>query len=212
LLDANAKAGQYGEEKLVPHRYDFNERMAMSSSESSNCTVGKILMDNIPGATGIRKSTESEDRQGTDWWIGHVSGNEMSVDCKVRQSDWAATHPDEDDLALEIWSVKEKRKQGWTLDERKRTDYILWLFKDTGRWCLLPFHMLCSVFRERLHEWANRRTGYRRAIQKTPTADGEYTSECVFVPRKTIWDALYEKFGGQLPCENKENPNPKENK
>ena len=125
------------------------------------------------------------------------SSNFLSVDTKVRKSDWAATHPDEDDLALESWSVVESRVIGWTRNEKKRTDYVLWFWKDTGRWCLLPFRFLCKVFQDNWEVW---RDEHRTEKQFTPARNGRaaYHSECVFVPRKEIWAEMYKHFSGML--------------
>jgi hypothetical protein len=90
--------------------------------------------------------------------------------------------------------VIERRKIGWTRDPSKRTDFVLWHWQDTGRWCLVPFPMLCKVFGEFCPAWASPGSGYRRARQFTP--DGRYHSECVFVPRQVVWDAILERFGG----------------
>jgi hypothetical protein len=131
-----------------PQRYEFDERRAMSSGVASSTSIEAILLANIPGAVAVRAADEAADRMGTDWWVDHVSGHSQSVDAKVREEDFARKGCD--DLALETLSVVERNKVGWTLDETKRTDYILWLWKDTQRWCLVPFPMLCQVFKEHL--------------------------------------------------------------
>lgn len=173
--------------------FDFYERMSMSQGVSANAKISEILMGNVPGATAARLASPKDDRNGTDWWLDHTSGKSISVDCKVRESDWLATHPDEDDLALETHSVIEANKVGWTRDPQKRTDYILWLWRDTGRWCLLPFPMLCGVFMDSWKRWSNE---FRIARQVTVAPSGSYHSECVFVPRRTVWRAIYLKYGG----------------
>lgn len=168
--------------------YSFRDQLVMSDGVAATAAVHEILLDAIPGATGVRRATEQADKSGTDWWVDRINGAPLSIDLKARKEDWVRyLH---DDLALEVWSVVESRKQGWTLDATKRTDYILWLWKDTGRWCLVPFPMLCTVFRERFGEWLE---AYGTARQNT---EGRYHSECVFVPRIVVWRAIYERFGG----------------
>lgn len=166
----------------------------MSSGHAVNASVGDVLLKNIPGAVNVCVSTEAEDRKGTDWWVHLENGKRLSVDCKVRASDWAATHPEEDDIALESWSVMQKDIVGWTRDSNKETDYILWLWRDSGRWLLIPFPMLCAVFQEKWGEWKKR---YRTAVQYTPRQNGNgYNSECIFVDRREVWAEIYKKFGG----------------
>ena len=149
-----------------------------------------MLCQNVPGAVRVEKASEQEDKKGTDWWIILSNGDRLAVDCKVRESDWAQRG--HDDLALETWSVIEANVPGWTRSEKKRTDYILWLWKETGRWCLIPFPMLCKVFSLRWEEWSKT---YKVAKQRTPGLR-PYHSECVFVPRRIVWAEIYRQFSG----------------
>jgi len=178
-----------------PISYGFDDRLAMSCGTAASSNIGEILLANIPGATQCRRANQNEDKHGTDWWVDHVRGSPLSVDVKVREEDYAAKPKSRaaDDLALETFSVVESSKTGWTRDECKRTDYILWYWKDTGRFCLLPFAMLCAVFRE---EWQKWKQLYKTRSQHTPGPNGGYHSECVFVPRREVWAAIYRKFGG----------------
>jgi len=180
---------------MRPYEYSFDERLEMSQGVSTSKSVRDILVENIPGALGAYKSTQEEDRSGVDWWVKHKSGHHLSVDCKIRGRDF---REDEergfpDDLALETWSVVEKEIPGWTLRDDKKTDYILWLWKDTGRWCLVPFPMLCKVFQENMDRWVEY---YGPPVQQF-TPEGKYHSECIFVSRKEVWSEIYKKYSGQ---------------
>lgn len=178
---------------MQPINYDFNERLNMSNGYSSKKDVASIILENIPSSTNVIKAHSENDRNGTDWWVETLSGNFLSVDAKIRSKDFSLHG--QDDLALEIWSVVEKKVVGWTRDKKKRTDYILWMWTDTGRWCILPFQMLCFVFENKLSEWIK---NYKIAMQFTPNHCG-YHSECVFVPRHEVWRQIYFAFGG---CKN----------
>ncbi len=172
--------------------YSFQEQMKVSEGAGEK-DITTILLASFPTAVEVEKASTSDDRQGTDYWIIIQSGQRLSVDVKVRAMDWAYKHPDEDDVALETWSVV-GTKIGWTRDVKKRTDYILWLWLDTGRWMLVPFPMLCSVFVRCWEEW---RGAYKTRIQPTANRDGsQWKSECVFVPRSVIWAEIYAAFGG----------------
>ena len=180
---------------MQPRDYGFGERMAMSQGVAASADVRVILLTEIPGAVNVQSAATVNDKQGVDWWVEMSTARHLAVDAKVREKDWAATHPDEDDLALETWSVVEQRIPGWTRDMHKRCDYVLWLWKDTGRFCLVPFPMLCRVFSQNWSLWSQR---YRTARQHTPREGGGYHSECVFVPRRELWAAIYRQFGGNL--------------
>ena len=172
--------------------YSFGDQLAMSQGVAVNNDVAAILLQAIPGAVAVQPAHQTNDRQGTDYWVEHARGTHLSVDVKVRKEDYAAKpEPDRaDDLALETWSVVRK-KIGWTRDPSKRTDFILWWWKTTGRWCLLPFPMLCQAFQEKWHEWS---ACYETHRQYTP--EYGYQSECVFVPRLVVWDAIYHQYSG----------------
>ncbi len=175
-----------------PHSYDFDQELKASEGVAVGSTVAEILLAQLPSALNAHKAHDHNDRQGTDWWVEMRAGHFVSVDCKIRKQDWLAKG--KDDLALETWSVVEKRKVGWTRDVNKRTDYVLWLWKDTGRFVLIPFQMLLRVFESHWQVW---RKKYQCNVQKTVRGGGrEYHSECVFVPRKDLWAAIYLEYGG----------------
>lgn len=179
----------------MPRDYGFDERMAMSQGVATNADVRTILLAEIPGAVNVSQAASVNDRQGVDWWVEMSTARHLAVDAKVREQDWAATHPGDDDLALETWSVVEQQVIGWTRDPSKRCDYVLWLWSDTGRFCLVPFPMLCRVFIENWQQWARR---FKTARQHTPRGSGGYHSECVFVPRRELWSAIYRRFAGNI--------------
>ena len=175
-----------------PISYTFDGQLAFSDGAANAARVDDICMKQIPGAVSVERASKQADRNGTDWWIRRNGARPLSIDAKVRKQDWAATHPDEDDLALETWSVVESGVKGWTRNPKKQTDYILWLWVDTGRWCLISFPMLCAVMEDKWREWIAR---YKTKQQFTP-GDPGYHSECVFVPRREIWKEIYNRFAG----------------
>lgn len=175
----------------VAIEYGFGDRLNMSEGVCVTADVKTILLGNIAGALNVVKAHEKNDRTGVDWWVELPGARWVGVDAKVREQDWAARG--KDDLALETWSVVEKKVPGWTRSEDKTCDYILWLWKDTGRFCLIPFRMLCTVFQDQWRAWCDK---YQVARQFTRTGGGGYHSECVFVDRREVWAALYRRFAG----------------
>lgn len=173
--------------------YGFDERLRMSSGVAAVADVKTILLANIPGAVSVTQAAAANDKQGIDWWVELNTARHLAVDAKVREQDWAAKKPHEDDLALESWSVVEKQVPGWTRDASKKCDFVLWLWKDTGRFCLIPFPMLCSVFSRQWVKWQRQ---HKTRQQYTPRANGGYHSECIFVPRREIWAEIYRQYGG----------------
>ncbi len=178
--------------------YDFNEQLKMSQGIAINPDIEVLLMLQVPGAKQVYLATKSEDRNGTDWWVARESERRLSIDVKVRSRDWATRplpgHAAADDLALETWSVTETRKVGWPRDPTKQTDYILWFWTDTLRWCLVPFVLLSRVFQEKWEDWSEQ---YKTRRQESRDNGRMWHSECVFVPRRTVWAEIYNRFGGQ---------------
>jgi len=179
---------------MDPREYGFSDRLVMSTGHAASSDVRSVLLESIPGALSASPSAKENDRLGVDWWVEMTGARHLAVDAKVREQDWAATHPDEDDLALETWSVVEKNIVGWTRDVAKRCDYVLWLWADTGRYCLVPFPMLCRVFTDNWQRWS---LEYKVRRQMTTGHFRDYHSECVFVPRREVWAEIYRTFGGQ---------------
>jgi len=175
------------------NEYDFDEQLIMSAGHATSADVRSVLLASIPGALNVHQAGLENDRRGIDWWVEMTNAKHLAVDAKVREADWAASHPDEDDLALETWSVIEKGVIGWTRDANKRCDYVLWLWTETGRYCLVPFPMLCAVFCTHWQRWKSK---YKVSKQCTHRGGTEYHSECVFVPRREVWGKIYETYSG----------------
>ena len=170
--------------------YSFQEKLLWSQGKATGQRIADILLQAIPGAWRVRPANSQDDRNGVDYWVDHVRGRPLAIDVKVRDTDYRAICG-KDDLALEIWSVIEENIVGWTRNPQKACDYILWFWRDTGRWCLVAFPQLCSVFQRYWRQWAAQYPVFR---QRTP--EGNYHSECVFVPRRLVWRAIYDTFSG----------------
>lgn len=151
----------------------------------------EILLSEIPNSIDVTKSDDFDDKNGTDWWVTRKYNQPLSIDLKAREKDFKDGNKN-DDLALETWSIVESNKIGWTRDPSKNTDYILWFWKDTKRWCMLPFPMLCRVFSLNWQDW---RSKYKTRKQATEVyGQIAYHSECVFVPRQVVWDSIINHF------------------
>ena len=157
------------------NRYDFQERMLWSQG-FQGAGIGRILRDRIPGCHAIEQAQENADRSGTDYWALRQDLPPLSIDVKVRSKD--CQNFGNDDLALETWSVLNETP-GWTRNEKKRTDFVLWFWQDTGRFFLISFPALCKTFSRYWQEWSQ---CYCTAIQDS----GNWRSECVFVPRSVV--------------------------
>lgn len=164
------------------------ERAAQSPAE----LLTPIFARTIPSYTWHARAQLDEDRRGTDFWAfrGPML-SPLSVDVKIREVDplekWG-----KDDLAIEVWSAKETRSLGWSLNDSKQTDLVLWVFP-TGRYVMMPFGALVKVCQAHIREWCGR---YERHAQTTAHLGRTYTSEHIFVPRRVLFDALFGLYSG----------------
>lgn len=178
----------------IVRTFDFNTQLILSTGTAANRSIGEILLSTINGSLRAIQALEVHDRQGVDWWLDMKSGDRLAIDCKIRDDDPIKKFGKNcDDVALETWSVVEKKIIGWSLDESKRTDYVFWLWKDTGRWCLVPFVLLVKAFKEKKDEWMQ---VFRVARQRTKNFGNSYHSECVFVSRHELWAEIYRQSHG----------------
>lgn len=182
--------GLLGGAKLS-NNYDFTGQLLFSHGVCEKEGIADILIDNIPNVIEIKKATLNEDKNGTDFWAVREGLPALSIDVKIRKTDPIKFNPPEDDLALETFSVLENKTIGWTRNESKRTDYILWYWTQTKRWCLIPFPLLCRIFQE---NWQIYRKKYKTRQQQSE----RWKSECVFVPRREIWAEIYRKYSGNV--------------
>lgn len=164
-----------------PRFYSFDERMAFAEGHAPSVqAVAAIIKNRIPGCIEIERADVDNDKDGTDYFIYRHGNEALRLDLKLRDEDWAPRGYD--DLALETWSVipnGANGKVGWTRDETKNSDFILWFWRDTGRFFLVNFPALCSVFSRFWQVWARQ---YKTAIQQSAT----WQSQCVYVPREVV--------------------------
>lgn len=172
------------------YNYDMQERLFFSNGHAPTTdAVMNIIKNRIPGCLLVEKAPAQNDRCGADYIVRRVANLNLTVDLKLRDKDWSVNG--EDDLALETWSVIDPPKIGWTRDFRKQTDFVLWHWRDTGRFFLLPFPPLCAVFQKHWQLW---RLQYKCREQSSRT----WRSECVFVPRLKVIEEINRWSNGKL--------------
>lgn len=172
--------------------YSFGEKLVASKGILESCDVREILMSRLPGCIDASPSDEELDRTGVDWTAALCCGRDVGVDVKIREKDCISFG--NDDVALETWSVIGSQV-GWTRDKSKACEWVLWVWKDTGRFFLVPFLPLCSVFSQRWTEW---RETYKPRTQTTTRGHRSWKSECVFVPRNVVVNAISAWYGSSL--------------
>lgn len=182
--------------------YDFNERLEFSKGarQDSDCATIHALLS---GCESVSIASTELDRIGVDYIATLRRGAKVFVDAKTREPGcskwWRGGEPE---LAIEIWSVcpggkysvpRSRSKPGWTVDEGKVTDMVLYVFdpQDSTTAYLMPFQSLRMAAREHLPEWQRR---FKVDVQD----NGTWQSKAVFVPASVVIDAVTKTFTGAL--------------
>lgn len=152
----------------------------------------RLLERHIPKCIGIRKTDIEQDKSGVDYVADIDGGAQVLIDAKTRMKGsrrfWKNGEPE---LALEVYSVYETRKLGWTLSGSTNVDYILYTFdkSDHDKYYFLPFQLLRKTFWENGKEWA------RAYGVKWQTSDSWHSS-AIFVPVSVVLPAINQTMCG----------------
>lgn len=155
---------------------DFKTDRAFSDKLTGQM-VFDALKPSFPAITRIERANLIDDIAGVDWWLYHPSGR-FGVDGKTRRTQTDLSYPDT--VILEIWSNKQEKKKGWTLDPSKKTDIVLWWSEATGKTFWLPFRPLRDAFVHNGKEWAQKY--YAKSMWDQWQRGKDYTSRAIPVP------------------------------
>lgn len=175
--------------------YHFEERLAWSFGQRQESDL-ETIKELIPGCASVRVGTVAEDRAGIDYVAVLRRGAEIFIDAKNRSAGCSGFWTNGPELALEIWSVMpdggSQGKTGWTLDEAKRTDMVLFGFdaSDSDVVYLVGFQSLRIAFRNNIREWMEQ---FKVSIQQS---DG-WKSQSIFVPAAVVLNAIRTESIGQ---------------
>lgn len=183
-------------------RYDFYDCLKMSTESRQLETDKETLKRYFGNAVQEVIKTDVElDKTGIDYIVVLKSNVKIGVDVKTRTKGCSKYWKNGAEFALEVWSqryqgaITERDKKGWTLDEKKQCDYVMFKFDKTD--CdlvyVLPFQQLRKAFQKNIKPWIN---SYRHEWQRQRTA--EYKSACVFVPASVVCEAVKSTFAGTL--------------
>lgn len=140
----------------------------------------------FPLCSKVEKTAADMDKQGVDYVAVLKGGAKIFIDAKTREKGasryWRYGKPE---IALEIRSVVEKNKLGWTLSDTSKAHYILYTFdsSDSERFFMIPFQLLRKAF------WENGRQWIEHYGKKTQRSDG-WHSTAVFVPADIVSQAV----------------------
>lgn len=184
--------------------HNFKERLAFSEGIQPGGAVLDAVMQMVPGSLMVERSEVRDDRNGTDFWItrGH-SLPPLSIDMKNRGF-CPIERFGSDDACIETtsiyrgdgppWAEDCRRKVGWTIDYRKRTDFIVYTWPAAGgtRYWIVPFVPLCAAARKYWRDWA---VTYR----ERPAMNEAYLTLSVYPPRAVIAQSMQKFMKGVAP-------------
>jgi hypothetical protein len=180
--------------------YDFKEMLDFSIGQRSE-TDAATIKSLLHGCLTVEKNNVDGNDKGVDYIATLRRGTQVLIDAKTRQKGCSRFWKSGPELAIEIFSVipggkfntpKERAKAGWTFDESKLTDMILYTFdpSDSMIAYLLPFQSL------RLAAVKSYKTWMECCKVDTQTS-GSWQSQAVFVPAEFVIDAIKETFTGE---------------
>src|ERR1043165_1536712 len=117
--------------------HDFNESLAKSHAEQDapywQIVYRKAFGDRLQTIQNVRNDGWAQ-RGGIDRLLMLTDGTVLKVDEKVREKDWP-------DVLLEIWSDRDRRKEGWALKDLT-CDFIAYAFVPSQTCYLFPWQLL----------------------------------------------------------------------
>lgn len=183
--------------------YGFQEQLDFS--QGAKCeSDAETIMSLLHGCASVTSSAGSGNDFGIDYIATLRRGAEVMIDAKTRAAGCSKFWRSEPELAIEIWSVMPggkfqttHGKAGWTLDESKRTDMVLYTFNplDSPMAYLIPFHSLRMASVRNIGHW---RKSYKVDIQETIDGYRGWQSQAVFVPASVVIRAMEETYSGNV--------------
>lgn len=156
----------------------FDRSLAQSFRDTDSFPLDRAFEQLFPGYESYSQSEKQLDRQGSDVQI-QLGNRTIHADLKFRSEDprlWG-----EDDLAVELLSVVEKGIRGYA---NQRTDYLIWVFKRTGRIVSLPFEPFKRFYQQNWSYWHFWRA--EKPAQTITESGGSYHSLHCLVPFKLV--------------------------
>ena len=168
----------------------WNEKYTYSISEQQKIDM-ELLKNNIPDCVKVAKTGPGFDMLGVDYIATLTGGAQIYIDAKTRMpgcSKWWKNG--EPDLALELWSDIDAKKDGWTLSTTTPVDFILYTFdgSDWDKSYLISFQLLRAALIKNMDLWIKT---YRTKKQTSSNSYGDvWYGEAMFIPVSVVLAAV----------------------
>jgi hypothetical protein len=180
FAETTEKVGAHGVIKL---KHNFKESLAFSHEFEDHPIWSVIYAKAFPSMLDMvtYRSDGFWQREGVDRGIFLSNTKQILIDEKVRGRN-KITGIVYEDIALEVWSNKEKKTPGW-LTKQLRADYIAYLIAPLGICHLLPVIQLQSAFDKHKEAWLSK-------FQVINSKNFGYTTESVCIPPNILYPAI----------------------
>jgi len=173
----NVRAGKYGGMKL----HNFHASLAASHLAEDLPFWEEVYRKAFPDMRAMINHREDGDHQraGIDRSIILGNSKQILVDEKTR---WKVY----EDIALEVWSDKDRLSPGWVC-KPLLADYIAYAIAPLGRCYLLPVIQLQEAWRVNGGEWSDR---YFHPCANNELDGRTWVTESVAVPVDILFSAI----------------------
>lgn len=178
---------------------DWKQKLEYSLAAAAEFDC-RLLKEHIPGCVSVRKTDVETDKTGIDYVATLHGGAEVYIDAKTREQGcsrfWKNGIPE---LAVEIWSNRERKTQGWAWSGKSNVDYILYTFarSDCDRYWFIPFQLMRKALYENAQVW------FRKYPYKTQRSN-TWTSGALFIPAPELVAAVTACMEGAAPYAQRE--------
>lgn len=122
---------------------NFKADLAFSESIDDSIVFDALRRAFGGAVESIRREKDlALQRRGVDYWVRFQCGTERGVDlklCRYDDSRVGTKMKQPRTVPVELWSDVAKGKPGWSVDDKKQTDYILILYADSLRGMLFEY-------------------------------------------------------------------------
>ena len=182
--------------------YGFEERLKFSKGARCECDH-KTIFALLHGCIHVVDHDCKGDDGGVDYIALLRRGTSVMIDAKTRTKGcskyWKYGEPE---LAIEKWSVMPDDscplgKAGWTLDESKETDMVLYTFdpSDSNVAFLFPFQSLRMAAVNMIQKWQSL---YKVDTQTSHGFGKKWKSQAVLVPASVVIAAIERTYSKAL--------------
>lgn len=163
------------EDKQEPSIHKFDDELLYSLDLEESKYLDSVYKQIFPGLEDIRFiETRAEQRKGMDKRLHFENGATITFEEKKRRVAYG-------DILLEIWSVWEKRIEGWLYTSH--ADYISYFIPSSQKLYILPLLLLRKAWARNQEQWTDQ---YRELRAKN---EG-YTTISRAIPTNVLLSAI----------------------